>query len=62
MSASDNDIDKQVKRHRPSLLAIIVAVLAVGAIGFGVFGFGADPEVDEAGSSEPLPAADSATD
>jgi hypothetical protein len=53
MSASDTNIDKQTKRHKPSLVGIGAAVaLAVLAGVIYVFGgFGTDE--DQATSSEP---------
>ena len=52
MSASDTNIEKQVKRHRPTLVGIALAVVAVAVIVLGVSTFGASPLTDEASSGE----------
>lgn len=52
MSASDTDIEKQVKRHRPTLVGIALAVVAVAIIVLGVSIFGAGSVTDEASSGE----------
>lgn len=53
MSASDTQIEKQTKRHKPSLLGIgaAVALALVAGVVFVFGGFGTDE--DQATSSEP---------
>ncbi|MEL6451025.1 MAG: hypothetical protein AAFQ19_07175 [Pseudomonadota bacterium] len=53
MSASDTEIEKQAKRHSPSLIGISVAVASVVVVIVAIMAFGYGPGVDEASSAEP---------
>jgi hypothetical protein len=52
MSASDTQIEKQKRNHRPSLLGIAIAVVAVVLVLIGISVFGNDTVEDEASSGE----------
>lgn len=53
MSASDTNLNKQTRNHRPALIGIAVAVIAAGVF-FVYWNVGGNsPAVDEATSAEP---------
>ena len=56
MSASDTEIETQADNHRPSLLGIGVAVVAVAFVLISISVYGADPAVNEASSGDTTPA------
>ena len=52
MSPPDTNLKKEERRHKPALLGIGVAVVAVVVFVIAIDLFGADEEVDEAASGD----------